>query len=342
MRCILLATLISLGLAASIETAIAQPAPQSLAAKPAFALPPESITVIAVKPSDATIKSYVETRAVQTRVAGSIPRWITGVCPATVGLGDTYTKYISQRICEIAKAVGAPVNSNSSCRPNIQVLFTQNPQLLLDNVRKEKPRYLGYYNNESQADQLAKVTHPIQAWYTTTTIDMDGGQAVDDGACHSGGVELGDVAPSLSLSLPNGKSPDGPYRATPHPTPCAIAVHATGSRLNDGTGSGFFHVLIVAEPAKLLDYEVGPLADYITMLALSQPASLDSCQELPSISNLLVKGCTAAPAKITDGDLAYLQGLYSISSSGGVATQYNQLHYAMKKVLVTDKGGPGQ
>jgi len=121
--------------------------------------------------------------------------------------------------------------------------------------------------------------------------------------------------------------------------PCAIAVHATGSRLNDGIGSGFFHVLIVAEPAKLLDYEVGPLADYITMLALSQPASLDSCQELPSISNLLTKGCAAAPAKITDGDLAYLQGLYSISSSGGVATQYNQLHYDMKKVLVTDKGG---
>ena len=163
MRCILLATLISLGLAASIETATAQPGAAAALGKPnPPSLPPESVTVIAVKPSDATIKAYVETRSAQTRVAGTIPRWIIGVCPVTVGLGDTYTKYVSQRIREIAKAVGAPVNSNPSCRPNIQVLFTQNPQRLLDSVRKEKPYYLGYYNNESQADQLAKVTHPIQ------------------------------------------------------------------------------------------------------------------------------------------------------------------------------------
>ncbi|HEY2008710.1 MAG TPA: hypothetical protein VGH23_06975, partial [Rhizomicrobium sp.] len=121
--------------------------------------------------------------------------------------------------------------------------------------------------------------------------------------------------------------------------PCAIVVHATGSRANDGISSGFFNVLVVAEPAKLLDYEVGTLADYAAMMALSQPASFDSCQELPSISNLLVPGCSAIARRITDGDLAYLRGLYKMPSGITLSVQYNQLEYQMKKVLVTDKGG---
>ena len=121
--------------------------------------------------------------------------------------------------------------------------------------------------------------------------------------------------------------------------PCAIVLHATGLRAHDGLSSGLFNVIIVAEPAKLLDYEVGTLADYIAMLALTQPASLDTCEELPSISNLMVPGCTAAASHITDGDLAYLKGLYKMPDGYGLAAQINQLRYQMKKVLVTDKGG---
>ena len=113
----------------------------------------------------------------------------------------------------------------------------------------------------------------------------------------------------------------------------------SGSRLGNPHGSGFYNVLIVAEPAKLTDYEVGTLADYITMLALSQPASLDSCQELPSISNLLAKGCDTASRKITDGDLAYLQGLYKVPTGSGFSAQRNTIRYEMKKTLVTDKDG---
>ena len=86
----------------------------------------------------------------------------------------------------------------------------------------------------------------------------------------------------------------------------------SGSRLGNPFDAGFYNVLIVAEPAKLTDHEVGALADYITMLALSQSASLGSCQELPSITNLLAKDCVSAASKITDGDLAYLQGLYQV------------------------------
>jgi hypothetical protein len=96
----------------------------------------------------------------------------------------------------------------------------------------------------------------------------------------------------------------------------------------------------VAEPAKLLDQDIGGLADYIAMLALSQPASLDSCQALPSISNLLAPGCASVPDRITDGDLAYLRALYQTVDGSAFVTQRNFMRGQMYKTLVTDKGGP--
>jgi len=121
--------------------------------------------------------------------------------------------------------------------------------------------------------------------------------------------------------------------------PCATVVHGTGFRARDGLNSGFFNVLIVAEPAKLFNYEVGSLADYITMLVLSQLASLDSCQELPSISNMLAPDCASTTSRTTDGDLAYLHSLYTLYGGEFMAAQRTYIRDEMYKTLVTDKGG---
>jgi hypothetical protein len=334
MRTRFVVALFSLGL----HAAAAQPVPPPMQpAKPASAPPsplaPESITVTVTKPSEAAIKDFVETRAAPTRVLGSMARWKREICPRTIGLGGTYAKFVTQRIRDIAVAVGAPVNADPACRPTIEVVFTTTPQAFLDLVRKSGPVFLGYHDNSSQAEALAKVTHPIQAWYTTESLDYDGLPQVDRGTCN-GGTTLNTLPIQLGGDL------QGPQGVVQLNLPCAVIMHASGSRLNNGYDSGFYNVLIVGEPAKLMDYEVGSLADYVAMLALSQPASLDSCQQLPSISNLLAKGCAYASAKITDGDLAYLSGLYKMPSGLALAAQRSELRYQMKKTLVIDKGGP--
>jgi hypothetical protein len=215
-------------------------------------------------------------------------------------------------------------------------MFTLNPQILMGNVRKDHPILLGYHRNEREADELAKVSHSIQAWYTTISQDIDGGTQIDSGTCGFGGTTLntmtaegaatpGMMGASMSMSKLN--------------LPCAFVVNVTGSRAVDGLNSGFFNIVIVADPSKLPDYEIGTLGDYIAMMALSQPASLDSCQDLPSISNLLAKGCAAVPSWITDGDLAFLKGLYSTPNGYSMSAQRAEMEYQMKKTLVTDKGG---
>jgi len=302
--------------------------------KPAFDLPPESVTVTATKPSEEAIKTYIDKRIVTTRVVGRLARWTKPLCPQTLGLGDKYAKYVTQRIRAIAAAVGAPLNPDPACRPNVEVIFTTTPQGLMDNVRKKQPILLGYHDTVVQAERLAKVTLPIQAWYTTESMDADGSRFVDIGRCGIGTTMTVEMPTMSSADMQTGSAP------TQLTLPCAVVVRTTGFRSHDGLSSGLFNVIIAAEPARLYDHEVGSLADYIAMLALSQPSSQDTCQDLPSISNLLAEGCTAAASHITDGDLAYLRGLYKIPDGIGLAPQINQLRYQMQKVLVTDKGGP--
>jgi hypothetical protein len=303
--------------------------------KPSFALPQESITVTGTKPTQATINRFIETRTVPTRIVSVMTRWRQPICPLTAGLADKYAKYVSQRIRDVAVAVGAPVDANPACKPNIEVVFTTAPQGFMDNVRKTGPAFLGYYDSNSQADAMAKVTHPIQAWYTTESIDMNGNSQVDSGQCAGSGT----VINAFEIAAgPPGENGGGVVPVTMN-LGCARVMKWTGSRLNNGYDSGLHNVLIVADPAKLFDYEVGSLADYITMLALSQSASPESCQDLPSISNLLAKDCTSAAVKITDGDLAFLSGLYRLPTGYGLTAQQNGIGYQMKKILVTDKGG---
>lgn len=302
-------------------------------------LPEESVTVVAVKPSPETIRAFVETRVARSRTLGKVARWDTKVCPLTVGLGARYAKYISARIREVAAAVGAPVNSDPGCRANIEVVFTATPQDLMNSVRKKQPLFVGYFHSLAEADKLATVTHPLQAWYSTQTVDFYNNKVVDNGRCGLGDNETLNpmTSPSTTevtdmFTAPGVKAPS---------MPCATVAHVSHSRLNNGLNTAFYNVLVVAEPAKLLDHEIGGLADYIAMLVLSQPASLDSCQELPSISNMLAPGCATVPDRITDGDLAYLRALYSTVDGSGYAIQRNYMRVQMYKTLVTEKGGPG-
>jgi hypothetical protein len=198
---------------------------------------------------------------------------------------------------------------------------------------------LGYYSNNSQADELAKVAHPIQAWYMTESRDYYGFSVVDRGICTGGNSTQNTLPVDLfgPSQDPNMQSPQATLVLN---LPCAQLMHSSGWRLKSSYDSGIYNALIVAEPAKLLDYEIGSLADYIAMLALSQAGSLDQCQDMPSISNLLAKGCPSASNKITDADLAYLRGLYKLPSGYSLTGQRNGIAFQMKKILVTDKGSP--
>jgi hypothetical protein len=273
----------------------------------------EQVTVTGTR-SRQVIDDFIKSFAAPARMTGKMARWEDGICPVTAGLKPAYAKFITQRVRDVATQIGAPVNARTPCEPNIVIVFTTQPQALLDNVRKKQPLLLGYYDNSAQEGAAAAVTRPIQAWYATATKDIEG--KIDIDSRHSGGVDI---------TLPY-----------PFASPGYIVIHVphsahsvTGGRLADGLHTILYRVMIVANPDQLLDHEIGTLADYISLLALTQLNSLDACQQLPSIVNLLAKDCTGAPGQLSESDMGYLRGLYSMRADGNLGVQQDGIAHRM-------------
>ncbi|HKB95950.1 MAG TPA: hypothetical protein VKB94_03815 [Rhizomicrobium sp.] len=292
---------------------------------PSRSAPEENVTVTGFR-SREVLDKFVKSFATPTRMTGKIARWENGVCPLTVGQSPDVTKFVTQWVKDVAAVVGAPVNANQSCTPNIEIVFTTTPQALLDNIREHETDYLGYAESGPQIEKLATVTRPVQAWYTTQTKDLQGMSRIDSARRRGEGIIMPcftclPCADCLGQNSPPEYLPDATYASV------------TGNHISDGARSVFYHIIIVADPSKLARYEIGPLADYIAMLALTQLNSLDTCQPLLSIVNMLAPGCERKTSGITEYDVAYLRGLYQMSLDRRLPSQQGEIANRMSETL---------
>ena len=99
------------------------------------------------------IQQFVQSHAKPSTLIGQIGRWREKVCPAVSGLQGAAAEFVSHQIQNVARSVGAPsVTSGKKCSVNIEVLFTGEPQALLDQIAAKYPPLLGYYRtSETQA-----------------------------------------------------------------------------------------------------------------------------------------------------------------------------------------------
>jgi len=219
-------------------------------------------------------------------VRGSLARWRGGrgesICPVTVGLDKGYNDFLTARMRALAAYVGAPLQDDPSCKDNVRVLFTTNPEKLMGEVMNWAGRTLGVrYPHQTEKTLEISGTHAIQGWYVTA------------GAGAS--VLNSDIALISHLDL----------------LPVWPLVTNTGLH-GAGRFGGIASVVIVVDTTKIEGYTIGTIADYISMLVLSVVQTPDHCDPLPSILDLMSSTCGARekPAAITAGDLAFLKALY--------------------------------
>jgi hypothetical protein len=282
------------------------------AAQPASP-PVENVIVTAprLRPEEA-LNHFVMAHAAPSPLLGKVARWKDGICPVTIGLSAKFNQFISQRIVRFAMMAGAPLDGHEPCHPNVAVLATDQPQALLDFVRTKRPALLGFHY-KSKAQQVATMTLPIQAWYSTATEDFNGFIYADL------------PATDITKQMPGALFMGG-------------ARHVSGFR-NKGEGAGlksqFSTAIIVVDKSKIAGQELGPLSDYIAMLALSQGRSYDTCQDIPTITNLMAPGCAPElkPAAVTDIDATYLRGLYKMDAGGSFMSERGSIAFVMKKEL---------
>ena len=257
------------------------------------------VTVTAPKPPDPqqiageSVPNFIQKHAKPALLTGQLGRWLTQICPRTEGLTPAFNAFVGARIEAIAASVGAPHEWAAQCRPNVGIYFTDAPQKMLDEVVKHAPQLLGFHYPH-QAKRLATVNRPIQAWYVTAIRGLSGPDVVD----------------SIWGEVPAGR---------------------LGSRLTTGRSSLIVFVLVVADTRKLLNFSIGSISDYIAVLTLSRPTSLDGCEALPSIIDLMspICGATSDSTAITAGDIAFLRALYAVNMEEPLSLQRNDMQNKM-------------
>jgi len=288
-------------------TVSAQEQPKPEEPQPGTAVENVIVTAPALR-TERALDNFIIAHSTPTPWLGKIARWKTGICPLTVGLPDRFDQYISQRILRFAVMAGAPrAPDDRPCRPNILVLATPQPQAILDFMSTKRPALLGAHYI-SQRQKIATMTLPVQAWYSTATEDFRGFIVADLPSRALGYGVMGGGFPSLYVS---------------------------GSRTGDGLKSEFTTAVIIVDTRKIGGQEIGPLADYIAMLALSQGQSYDTCQDVPTINNLMAANCDAdlKPSALTDIDVTYLRGLYKMDAGRSFLGQRGSIAFEMRKEL---------
>jgi hypothetical protein len=294
------------------------------------------LTVEATKPRELRQQTFdfVELFAASSVKLDQIARWTQPVCVRVIGLPDAADAEVKARLEEVANALNVGV-MRTGCKANIQVAFTDQPQALLDRVANEHELLLGYWHHRDR-DKLKAVTHPIQAWYVTGT----GG---------SGGNTAGTAFEFYeNWGVMGGKS-------APHPNPQGVAGQQRhGFQLDDEeddrgtTGCGdnphftgclasqFQHVLVVVDISKVGGYPPGLIADYVVMVALAQPKSLDGCNVLPSVIDLFSKACPGESGQdgLTRADVAYLTSLYKMNIEARKRGQMTEIAGRMADMLL--------
>ncbi len=220
--------------------------------------------------------------AVSNPEVNQIGRWHDPVCVVVLGLPRAeQAAAIKARIESVAQAVGLPA-ARAGCAANVEIVFTPEPQHVMDIVAKRREYLLGYYHVHNR-DRLKTVTGPIQSWYVTSTSSF--GVTISNAISAVGGA--GFIPVPIANPMPThmmGVIDDPENAARPG---CGDAPHFTAC-----STSAFENVFMVADSKVLEGKDLGLVADYMAMLALSKPRSLDGCNALPGVIELFAKsGC---------------------------------------------------
>jgi|HubBroStandDraft_4_1064222.scaffolds.fasta_scaffold06625_6 hypothetical protein len=242
------------------------------------------------------IEHHATVHYVSTPTTRNLARWRGGmqsICPLTVGLAPGYNAFVTARLRALAAYVGAPVQSNTQCKNNVQIVFTSNPTEGMDEVIKwaTATGTFGTRYSGGARDLLAyRSDHAIQGWYITTR----GGARVLNTDVALVGLDVLPVWPQIAQKY--------------------LGSNALGTRLggSSGSGIGIGTVILIVDTTKVVGYTIGTIADYLAMLSLSVVQLPDHCDPLPSILDLMSSTCGTRemPVAITAGDLAFLKALY--------------------------------
>lgn len=227
---------------------------------------------------------------------GQISRRPNRLCPLVSGAPVEVNTYVASRIREVGAQVGLQFEKKS-CSPNLLVLFSREPQVMLQKARNRRKIHFEPAT-PIQIQRFMANTRPVRWWNSVVVIPSWGSESV-----------VGD--------------PDG-----------APEIRSPGSRTKQPTRSAIRGSLIVVDASQVDGVEVGAIADYIALVSLTDIKPEADLTGHNSILNLFAQGPAGDAAKrLTAFDLAYLRGVYSVRDDASGMNQIGRIATAMAEYL---------
>ncbi|HEY1215922.1 MAG TPA: hypothetical protein VGE93_20025, partial [Bryobacteraceae bacterium] len=271
--------------ARSAELSSQEAATQSSPREPRSALDTVTINARREREIKSQINKFVS-GAIFTYLNDSLERWNRPVCPLVAGLPRERAEFILARVSQIARDSNAPLGPEH-CRPNLYVVVTDSPDLLLEKWSKRDRRMFNLCNGMGYVTEFLHSRQPVRVYYNAKFSSEGGGR-------DASALELD----GLNIDFSSG----------------CIASGAAGTRLSYGAVQELTSVIIVVDSRQTTNCNMGQLADYIAMVGLAQIRAQADTGTAPSIL-LLFRESAPQPRGLSPWDEAFLHSLYATSQS---------------------------
>jgi hypothetical protein len=219
------------------------------------------------------------------------------LCPLVAGAPADVNTYVAARLRQVGQSVLIAFETKA-CRPNLLVLFSREPDLMLKQARA---RYkISFAGAQLPAiERFIADSRPVRWWHMVVPTSNLGPVAT-----------MGDAF--------------GPEE-----------LRSSGSRIVSPTRNLIGASVVVIDARQVHGVEIAALADYVAMVSL---ADIDSSAVLPGQASILNLFADSAPAgkvarRMTPIDLAYLRALYSVRPDLKGFNQLSQMASLMAEEL---------
>ncbi|WP_440979828.1 hypothetical protein ACQHGV_06245 [Sphingomonas pseudosanguinis] len=227
-------------------------------------------------PREAEIKDQIVGVTGHPRSDMPLMRFREPVCIGTAGLPVAASEEILRRMMATVQSLGMPM-APDGCRPNILILFADNPQEQLLGLRTRSPQIFGDLTRPA-VSRIVKGPGPVYAWNAAVRVSRDGDLAVQQ----ENWAEMKVAAASRLL------------------TPVRQDIAAS---------------VVVIERKALLNKTLVQIADYAVMRSMAATKPVADAA-VPTILTLFDKDATA-PTEFTEFDRGLLGGLYQSPRHAG-------------------------
>jgi hypothetical protein len=225
----------------------------------------------------------------------SLRRWRDPICPLVAGLTRDEGEFVLQRVSQIARAAGAPLDKEHCVRPNLVIVVTSKPQALVKSWGDRRNAFGGVRGSLAKFNRFAGKPRPVRVWY-----NHDFGSAGDTSAVTKGSLQLG---PALGDVPSSG---------------CCL-----GSHFDVKDVLVFTSVAVIVDGKQVVGLQLTQLADFIAMVALTEIDLDASLGAAPTILRLFDARRNGAqlPAGLSAWDQEFLKWLYDFAAPLGSITQ---------------------